>query len=137
MQVNEMMVALGIPIGSMALAAVIVGLVGYFKNQERRQRHETIRLALEKGQPVPPELLDDELALAKQALGSGGRRRDLAKGIQWIFTGVGLSLFLWIFRPEHSLWAVGLILIFIGLGKLVAHAVTRGQDAPAPGGPAA
>ncbi len=134
MHVNEMMVALGIPIGSMALAAVIVGLVGYFKSQERKQRHETIRLALEKGQPLPPGLLDaddDEGGAARN------RRNGLASGIQWISLGLGLSLFLWIFKPERPLWAVGLILIFVGLGRLIAHAVTRRQAGATPGGPAA
>jgi hypothetical protein len=127
MQMNEMLVALGVPIGAFFMAVAIVGLVGYFNHQARKQRHETIRLALEKGQPLPPELL----AATRPA------RSDLSSGIQWIFVGVGLGLFLWFFRPEHSLWAVGLILVFVGLGKLVAHAVTSRASPAAPGGPSA
>jgi Domain of unknown function (DUF6249) len=137
MQIHEMVVALGIPIGSMALAAVIVALVGYFKNQERKQRHETIRLALEKGQQLPAELLDPELSFASRTVGIQGNRSDLARGIQWLFLGAGLSLFLWFFKPEQPLWAVGLIPMFLGLGKLVSHAVTGRQPPTTPGKPAA
>jgi hypothetical protein len=127
MQLNEMLVALGVPLGAFFMAVAIVALVGYFKHQERRQRHETIRLALEKGQPLPPELLAPPRP----------PRSELASGIQWSFVGVGLSLFLWLFKPERGLWAVGLILLFVGLGKLVAHAVTARPPPAAPARPAA
>lgn len=137
MQIYDLIVAVGIPLGSLAFAALIVGLVGYFKNLERMRRHETIRLALEKGQPLPADLLNDDESPAAPALGPAARHRDLARGIQWIFVGVGLSLFLWIFKPERPLWSVGLILLFVGLGKLVSHAVTGRQPPATPGNPAA
>jgi len=127
MPLNETLVALGVPLGAFFMAIAVVALVGYFKNQERRQRHETIRLALEKGQPLPPELLTPPRP----------PRSDLASGIQLSFIGVGLSLFLWLFKPERGLWAVGLILVFVGLGKLVAHAVTTRRPPAAPDRPAA
>jgi hypothetical protein len=127
MPANEAVVAVLIPLAAFSMSVAIVGLVGYFNHQARKQRHETIRLALEKGQPLPPELL----AATRPA------RSDLSSGIQWIFVGVGLGLFLWFFRPEHSLWAVGLILVFVGLGKLVAHAVTSRASPAALGGPSA
>jgi Domain of unknown function (DUF6249) len=136
MQINEMLVAVGVPVGTMAMAAVIIAVVGYFKNQERKQRHETIRLALEKGQPLPAELLDSELSVLSRSFGAAARQGDLARGIQWIFAGAGLSLFLWIFKPERPLWAVGLVVLFVGVGKLVSHAVTSRQPTTPPGGPA-
>jgi hypothetical protein len=123
---NEMFIALGVPLGAFFMAIAIVGLVGYFKNQELQRRHETIRLALEKGQPLPAAVLDPEPAWN----GLRGRPGDLARGIQLVFTGAGLSLFLWIFRPGQAFWAVGLIILFVGLGKLVSHAVT-GRTPPA------
>jgi hypothetical protein len=126
MQLNEMVVALGIPLGAFFMAVAIVGLVGYFKDQERRQRAELIKLALEKGQPLPPALLDRPAPA----------RSDLASGIRTVFTGLGLSLFLWLFKPEAPLWSVGLLVVFVGIGQLVAHAAI-GRKAPAPPGPSA
>src|SRR5512137_1829242 len=58
MQMNEMFVALGVPLGAFFMAVAIVALVGYFKHQARTQRAELIKLALERGQPLPAGLLD-------------------------------------------------------------------------------
>jgi hypothetical protein len=126
MQMNEMLVALGVPLGAFFMSVAIVGLVGYFNHQERTRRHETIRLALEKGQTLPPDLLTPPR--------SG--RNDLASGIQWIFAGAGISLFLWFLKPGQSIWAVGLVILFVGLGKLVSHAVAGRQPTAPPGSPA-
>jgi hypothetical protein len=126
MQLNEMMVALGVPLGVFSMAVAIVALVGYFKHQARKQRADLIRLALEKGQPLPAELLDAAAA----------PRNDLASGIQWIFAGAGISLFLWFLKPGQSVWAVGLVVFFVGLGKLVSHVVAGRQPTAPPGSPA-
>ena len=60
-------------------------------------------------------------------------RSDLAKGVKLSFTGVGLSLF-FLFFEEH-LWPIGLIVLFVGLGHLAAHALTgrKQPDAPTAG----
>jgi hypothetical protein len=126
MQMNEMFVALGVPLGAFFMAVAIVALVGYFNQQARRQRAELIKLALERGQPLPAGLLDPP----------GQGRSDLRQGIQTIFVGIGLGVFLLIFKPEKPLWAVGLMIVIFGLGKLASHAAGRRQAPPAPGGPA-
>jgi hypothetical protein len=125
MQMNEMFVALGVPLGAFFMAVAIVALVGYFNHQERKQRHESIRLALEKGQSLPPELLTPTRL----------PRSDLASGIQLVFVGIGLSLFLWLLKPGHSFWAVGIVVLFVGLGRLVSHALVNRPPPVPPGGP--
>jgi hypothetical protein len=127
MQINEMFVALGVPLGAFSMAVAIVALVGYFKHQARKQRAELIRLALEKGQPLPAGLLE----------APGPARNDLAGGIRTVFVGLGLGVFLWLFKPERSLWAVGLMVAIIGLGQLVAHYVSAGKAPASTGGPTA
>jgi hypothetical protein len=121
MELHETLVALGVPLGAFFMTVAIVGLVGWYRNQEQQRRAELIRLALEKGQPLPPELLER----------GGPRGSDLGRGIKTIFAGVGVGLFLWIFKPDRPLWAIGLMAIFIGIGQLVAHALAR------PGAPSA
>ena len=106
-------------------SALIVATVFHFVHRARELRHATIRLALEKGQPIPPGLLED---------GARGRPRrdDLSSGVKAVFIGVGLSLFF--FFVHRELWPVGLIPGFVGLGHLAAHALTGRQQpgAPAP-----
>jgi hypothetical protein len=106
-------------------AALIVATVFYFIHRARELRHATIRLALEKGQPLPPGLLED---------GPRGQRRgnDLNSGVKAVFIGMGISLFFFFFHRE--LWPVGLIPGFVGLGHLAAHALTGRRP---PGAPAA
>jgi hypothetical protein len=127
MQINEMFVALGVPLGVFSMAVAIVALVGYFKHQARKQRTALIQLALEKGQPLPADLLD----------APASPRNDLASGIQLVFVGIGLGLFLWFFRPGQSIWAVGLVVFFTGLGKLASHALAGRAAPPSTGGPSA
>lgn len=99
--------------------AIIVATVLYTRHRDRALRHETIRVALEKGQQVPPELLTDPQ-------GSRARRSDLSYGVLLLFTGVGLSAFLWSIQNRN--WAAGLICIALGLGYLVSHVVaSRGS----------
>lgn len=97
----------------------IVMAVLYANHRARQMRHETIRLALEKGQPLPPELLE-----RPSRPGS-----DLARGVKLLSLGLGLSLMLLLM--EKRAWPVGLILVLLGLGYLASHWLTRRQGAPA------
>ncbi len=106
--------------------AIIVVAAMYMGHRARQMRHETIRLALEKGQPLPPDVL-------------GSPRQDLTRGVRLIALGIGLAVFLYVVVPSqglhghHGVWGVGLILVAIGAGHLVSHWLTRGQPPPPPG----
>jgi hypothetical protein len=110
--------------------AIVVVASMYMGHRARQMRHETIRLALEKGQPLPPEVLRPP-------------RSDLARGVRLIALGIGLSAFLYLIAPSHvglhgrhgNVWAVGLILVAIGVGYLISHWLARGQSAPPGPGP--
>ena len=102
-------------------SAIIVATVLYFVHRASELRHKTIQLALEKGQPLPPELLQNRYRPDE----------DLSRGVKLSFIGVGLGLFFWFFDPHY--WSIGLIVLFIGLGHLAAHALTRrGRSATPP-----
>jgi hypothetical protein len=42
-----------IPVAAMIFALLVIGIGSYFRSKEDQRRHETARLALEKGQPIP------------------------------------------------------------------------------------
>ena len=104
--------------------AIIVATALHFAHRARELRHATIRAALEKGQPLPLELLEGRTR--------GSRASDLTRGVKAAFFGVGLSLFFYLVHRE--LWPVGLIVLFLGLGFLAAHWLSRRQaEAPTAG----
>jgi hypothetical protein len=65
-------------------------------------------MAMEKGQPIPDELLKE-----KQA---SWDRSDYQTGLRQMFTGVGLAIFLGIVAGKVG-FGIGALVFFIGLGK--------------------
>ena len=61
-----------IPIALFAMIAAIVIVPRYFKSLERQKMTETVRLAIEKGQPLPPEVIE-ALTSRSQAVASPSR----------------------------------------------------------------
>ena len=59
-------IAVLIPFGFMAMIAAIVIAPRYFRSQERQKMADLMRAAIERGQPVPPEVIE---AIADGALG--------------------------------------------------------------------
>jgi hypothetical protein len=77
-----------VPIGAFAMVVAIVVLPFYFKSRERREMQRTLRVAIEKGQPMPPEVID---AMTKTVKLPPTRLRDLRTGVIWLAVGVGVA----------------------------------------------
>jgi len=77
-----------VPIGAFAMVVAIVVLPFYFKSRERREMQRTLRTAIEKGQPMPPEVID---AMTKTVKLPPTRLRDLRTGVIWLAIGVGVA----------------------------------------------
>ena len=75
-----------IPIALFIVTGVMVGLVTYFRFRSKTEMQQTIRMALEKGTELSPELID--------RLGDPqpGADRDLRRGLVWLALAVGLVL---------------------------------------------
>ena len=72
------------------ITAIIVGPT-YFKSKERREMQATVRAAIDKGQPLPPEVIE---ALGKEASKNiPSRTRDIRRGIIWLAVGIGMAAF--------------------------------------------
>jgi hypothetical protein len=82
-------------LGIFMIIAIVIGplwIRSYFAARERAQMHETLRVAYEKGQPVPPELIEKLTAAApRQAYGGANAPdADLRRAIVLIAVGLGL-----------------------------------------------
>jgi hypothetical protein len=72
------------------ITAIVVG-PSYLKSKERREMQATVRAAIDKGQPLPPEVIE---ALGKEATRNvPSRTRDIRRGIIWLAVGIGLAAF--------------------------------------------
>lgn len=87
---------------------LIIIVVFYFVNRNRKERYKLAQMAIQNGQPIPDEILKDNdgkfLASEYQA------------GIRQMFVGVGLAIFLGIILGELGI-GIGALVFFIGLGK--------------------
>jgi hypothetical protein len=120
------------------LAAIIIG-PRYLRSRDRARLHETLRIAYEKGQPVPPELIEALISdnnTKSPALPTPDR--DFRRGLVLVFIGLGFALagyalYLGIgVYDDDAAWitaecvaAVGAIPGLIGLAYLVLWLVKR------------
>lgn len=72
------------------IIAIVLGPV-YLKSRERRELQETVRAAIDKGQPLPPEMIEAMTRDVSKTLPS--RTRDIRRGIIWLAVGVGIAAF--------------------------------------------
>lgn len=72
------------------IIAIVLGPV-YLKSRERAAMQETVRHAIDKGQPLPPELIDAMTRDVAKKLSS--RTKDLRLGVIWLAVGVGIAAF--------------------------------------------
>jgi hypothetical protein len=104
----------------------IVVMVGIFSMIATRMRQRTIRMMVEKGQPVPAELL----APATRGI---RRRSDVRRGVVWTMVGLGLMIWLAAVNDwEGGAWSFGLIPFLIGLGYLIVWKLENKKDIPPP-----
>lgn len=86
----------------------IIIAIFYFVNKNRREKYRLAQMAMQNGQPIPNELLNE-----KQ---DDWDRNDYQAGIRQMFTGVGLAIFLGITAGKYG-FSIGALVFFIGLGK--------------------
>lgn len=120
-------------IGGVVLAITIPLASMFFDHRERSQWHETARLALEKGQPVPPAL--DGSSRLEQSRAPRKPSGDVRTGLILIAAGAGLWVFLAYSgsRPSPARYLCA-IPTFIGFALLL-YAFLAAQFGNKPGTP--
>jgi hypothetical protein len=105
---------------------LIVFTIGMFALIGNRMRQRTIRMMVEKGQPVPADLLAPEVRRVR-------RRSDVRRGVIWTMVGLGLMVWLGAVNDwEGGVWSFGLIPFLIGLGYLIVWKLEGKKDIPPP-----
>jgi hypothetical protein len=104
---------------------LIVGLILYFSFSRQRALHRTVRMMVEKGQPVPEALLNPPPAQRQ--------RSDLRRGVVLTMIGIGLVAFFGAASEwEGGAWTLGLIPFLIGVGYLLVWKLDTKKDNPPP-----
>ncbi len=94
------------------MPVLIVAVILYFSFSRNRAMHKTVRLMVEKGQPVPESLLNPPPVLRQ--------RSDLRRSIKWMVWGVALMIFFGACSDwDGGSWSLGIIPFMIGVGYLI------------------
>ena len=112
---NILVVAGGMGLGliAMLLPFVLVYLVS-------KRRNEVIRLLIENGREIPPELLRALDGRRETPTSPADRRtNDIRVGIVCLFLAIGVALALYLTSGELRSAAWSLILVFLSLGNFV------------------
>jgi hypothetical protein len=97
----------------------------YFSFSKSRAMQRTVRMMVEKGQPVPEALLNPPPAQRQ--------RSDMRRGIVLTMIGIGLMMFFGAVNDwEGGSWTLGLIPFLIGVGYLLVWKLDTKKDNPPP-----
>ena len=118
-----------IPIFFFAMIAAIVIVPRYFKSLERQKMAETLKVAIEKGQPLPTEVVE---AISSGVKTPPSPQRDLRTGIIWMGVGIGLAAMGWAlnFEEPDATWpmiGISAFPVFIGLAFIAMYFLNRGR----------
>ena len=106
-----MLFVLGVLFILFVLAPVLIIIaLFYFINKNRKEKMRLAQMAMQQGQPIPDQLLNEQ---------STDINDEYQKGLRQCFVGVGLMIFLGLTAGEVG-FGIGALVCCIGLGKIVA-----------------
>lgn len=115
--------AIFIPISLFAMVVALVWLFQHFALKKRIEAFQTLRFAIEEGQPLTPETLESMARMSSPIA-------DLRRGIVFVAIALGFAAFAtmiaWDARGDmievrRGLYGVAMFPLFIGLGFLGLH----------------
>jgi len=121
-----------VPIAFFIMIAAIVIVPGWLRSQERTRLHDTLKASIDKGQPIPPEVIEAITSDVKIKR-PPSPERDLRVGIIWLGVGIGLAamgLALGFEEPDATYPMLGLAAFpgFIGLAFVAISFLGRGRQ---------
>ena len=103
------------------MVIAIVVIPAWLKSRERREMQATMRAAIEKGQPLPPEVVE---AITRTVKAAPTAQSDLRTGVIWLAVGIGVGIFGGFIGHQeaeafHPLIGIASIPAVIGVGFIV------------------
>ena len=119
-----------VPFGAMAMVVALVVIPRYFRSVERQKMADLMKAAIERGQPLPPEVIDAMSSNVRAPSLAPSASRDLRTGLVWMGVAVGLAAlgFAVSFEDPDALYPLlGCAAFpgFIGLAFIIMWAVSR------------
>lgn len=114
---SETVIAVTAIVFVFGLPSLILFIVFFFRYKNRKAKYRLAEQALASGQQLPENFF-------KEATPKDIR----SKGINNIFVGIGLFIFLWAITGEFGLGCIGLLVMFTGFGQLVIYYTQQGRD---------
>lgn len=105
---SETVIAVTAIVFVFGLPLLIIFVVFFFRYKNRKAKYRLAEQALASGQQLPENFF-------KEAAATDIR----SKGINNIFVGIGLFIFLWAITGEFGLGCIGFLVMFTGFGQLV------------------
>lgn len=101
---------------------MIVAVIMFFSYWKQRQLHRTVRMMVEKGQPVPEGLFAAPPASPMK------QRSDMRRGVVLVMVGLALMIFFGATSDwDGGSWAIGIIPFLIGCGYLLVWKLEAGK----------
>jgi hypothetical protein len=82
-----------VPLSPFLLVAALVLVPAYLRSKERQKLQETLRMAIEKGQPLPNEVVEAMSSNVRTMRAPPSPGRDLRIGVIWMGVAIGLAAF--------------------------------------------
>jgi hypothetical protein len=121
-------------LASFGMPVLVVFIVFYFRHRRRQDNLMLAREFLNKGLPVPPQLLDSSSGSYSRepslppSQAAALAQYDERKGIKYIFVGLGIIIAFHFYNSHATYWAWGVIPLVIGCGYLVSGRLARQRE---------
>lgn len=116
-RVSETVIAVTAIVFALGMPVFIVFVVFFFRYKNRKAKYRLAEQALASGQQLPENLF-------KKVTETDIR----GKGINNIFVGIGLFIFLWAITGRFAIGCIGLLIMFTGFGQLVIFYSQQKRD---------
>ena len=113
----------GILISIIAIVAVfglpvfILFVIFFFRYKNRKARYRLAEQAIAAGQPLPENFIRENRPADQRS-----------QGIKNTFTGIGLFIFLWAITGKFGIGAIGLLIMFMGIGQWIIGSKQQKTD---------
>ena len=99
---------------------LIIFLIFFFRYKSRKAAYRVAEQAIASGRPLPEQFM--------QTIKQKPVKNNLSQGVNSISIGIGLFIFLWALTGEFGLGCIGLLIMFMGFGKVIIYYLQ--QEAP-------